>query len=419
MRDFDGKLKNLLEWLSTHSGPAFISPKITVKNDPDSGRGLYASDKISSLEEIVTVPHLLLLNFTTATAHVARFAGISLHEPFYGKISVPKTPNDQVTQIYQTFTMQGISKLLSFQFLGLYLVLERRRGENSFWKPFLDMLPDLEELDLAPFVWTLLQSPGHEDLTKYLPRSTRKHTDKVVQRFESDYAVVNAFLGQHLKKIDFLWAWMCINSRCLYMEMPQKNDPSDNFTLAPYVDFLNHLGNDECGIKIDTQGFHVLTSTSYTPGMELYFSYGPHSNEFLLCEYGFTLPHNRWNYLDISDYITPLLQPQHVAFLKEAGYYADYTINDLGISFRTEIALATLQEKDPSQSRKLRAFVDGISDGSVFQAKSQVLLKHILSKIVGDSDRKLAVELESPKMKALAVLYNDTKTMAETTMKSM
>lgn len=419
MKDFDAKLGTLLEWLSANTALSLVSGKITVKNTPDSGRGLYATGRIGSLEEIVNVPHLLLLNFTTALAHVSKFAGFGLSEPHYAKINVPKTLQDQITQIYLKLTLEGILALLSFQFLSAYIVLEKRRGINSFWKPFLDMLPELQELSLAPVVWTVLQSPGHEDLTKYLPRSTRKHTERVVKRFETDYSTVNAFLDLTLDKVEFLWAWMCINSRCLYMEMPQKKDSSDNFTLAPYVDFLNHLGNDECGIKIDTHGFHVLTSTAYTPGMELYFSYGPHSNEFLLCEYSFTIPQNRWNYIDVSDYITPLLRPQHVAFLKEAGYYADYTINDMGMSFRTEIALAALQESDPAQSRKLQAFVDGISDGTVYQLKSHVLLKHILTKIVGDCEKKLAIDTEDPRMKAISVLYSDTKAIAERTIEEI
>ncbi|KAM9886540.1 hypothetical protein OXX79_014123, partial [Metschnikowia pulcherrima] len=80
------------------------------------------------------------------------------------------------------------------------------------------------------------------------------------------------------------------------MEVPQAKDAVDNFTMAPYVDFLNHSSEDQCGIKIDALGFQVFTSTSYKPGDELYFSYGPHSNEFLLCEYGFTLGQNKWNY---------------------------------------------------------------------------------------------------------------------------
>ncbi|KAK8443258.1 hypothetical protein ACI3LY_003063 [Candidozyma auris] len=425
MRDFEARLNKLLTWINecvpTAGSAPFVSSRITVKNSPDSGRGLYAVDHIRASEKIVTIPHSLLLNYTTVMAHISKFAPFSLQEPYYGKVNVPSTPIDPVTEIYKTFSLDTLLRLSSFQLLGLYLVLEKRRGENSFWKPFLDMLPELDELSSAPIVWTILKHSEAEHLTRMLPRSTRKHTNDVVSRFENDYNRVSDFLGSatHISKEDFLWAWMCINSRCLYMEMPQKSDASDNFTLAPYVDFLNHSGNDECGIKIDAHGFHVLTSTPYKPDSELYFSYGPHSNEFLLCEYGFTLAYNKWNYVDISDLIMPLLRPQQVAFLKESGYYGDYTVNEQGASFRTEVALATLQENEPSASRKLKAFVDGVIDGLVYQSKSWRLLGQIMKKLIGDSDKKLASEFSSPEGRALATLYKDTKMIAEKTLKGL
>ncbi|PIS54136.1 hypothetical protein CJI97_003834 [Candidozyma auris] len=425
MRDFEARLNKLLTWINecvpTAGSAPFVSPRITVKNSPDSGRGLYAVDHIRASEKIVTIPHSLLLNYTTVVAHISKFAPFSLQEPYYGKVNVPSTPIDPVTEIYKTFSLDILLRLSSFQLLGLYLVLEKRRGENSFWKPFLDMLPELDELSSAPIVWTILKHSEAEHLTRMLPRSTRKHTNDVVSRFENDYNRVSDFLGSatHISKEDFLWAWMCINSRCLYMEMPQKSDASDNFTLAPYVDFLNHSGNDECGIKIDAHGFHVLTSTPYKPDSELYFSYGPHSNEFLLCEYGFTLAYNKWNYVDISDLIMPLLRPQQAAFLKESGYYGDYTVNKQGASFRTEVALATLQENEPSASRKLKAFVDGVIDGLVYQSKSWRLLGQIMKKLIGDSDKKLASEFSSPEGRALATLYKDTKMIAEKTLKGL
>ncbi|QRG37218.1 hypothetical protein FDK38_001588 [Candidozyma auris] len=425
MRDFEARLDKLLTWINecvpTAGSAPFVSPRITVKNSPDSGRGLYAVDHIRASEKIVTIPHSLLLNYTTVVAHISKFAPFSLQESYYGKVNVPSTPLDPVTEIYKTFSLDTLLRLSSFQLLGLYLVLEKRRGENSFWKPFLDMLPELDELSSAPIVWTILKHSEAEHLTRMLPRSTRKHTNDVVSRFENDYNRVSDFLGSatHISKEDFLWAWMCINSRCLYMEMPQKSDASDNFTLAPYVDFLNHSGNDECGIKIDAHGFHVLTSTPYKPDSELYFSYGPHSNEFLLCEYGFTLAYNKWNYVDISDLIMPLLRPQQVAFLKESGYYGDYTVNEQGASFRTEVALATLQENEPSASRKLKAFVDGVIDGSVYQSKSWRLLGQIMKKLIGDSDKKLASEFSSPEGRAIATLYKDTKMIAKKTLEGL
>lgn len=432
MKNYDGCIEALLEWInntgdetlrpSLHS---FISPKLVVKHTEGSGRGVYAHAAIGPNERLARIPPLFLLNFSSAIAHITKHnSSILLTEPCYHNLYVPPPVFDRVGEIYARLPLALLLELLSFQILSVYLLLERFRGKTSFWKPFIDMLPEVSELGLAPVVWKILEVENCDLLWKSLPRSARKHSESVVARFEKDYAVVTQKLPDAAKlfnRSDFLWAWMSINSRCLYMDIPQGKDDSDNFTMAPYVDFLNHLSTDQCGIKIDTLGFHVVTSCKYLPGEELYFSYGPHSNEFLLCEYGFSLGDNKWNYIDFTDFIVPLFRPGHVEFLKNSGYYGEYTVNSSGMSFRTEIALAVLQEETPDTSRKLRAFIDGISDGLVYAAKLKQLLHRILDKLNADCERKLAnhdkYELEtSRRMDAVLSLHRDIQHIAKSCM---
>lgn len=424
MENIDTKLKALTKWLGgntdQHEGGAFISPKISVKDAQNSGRGIYAESPISAREKLVRIPGSFLLNFSTAVAHITKFnPKVTLAEPHYLNVHVPSTPSDPVTELYSLWDLDTLLGLSSFQLLGMFLVLERKREKASFWKPFIDMLPSIEELALAPVVWRVLHVPQCDTLWRMLSRSAKKHSEAVLARFEKDWGVVSALDPRgYIDRASFLWAWMCINSRCLYMEIPQAKDSADNFTMAPYVDFLNHLNEDQCGIKIDSHGFHVLTSCSYRPGDELFFSYGPHSNEFLLCEYGFTLPQNKWNFIDITDFILPLLRPNHVAFLKEVGYYGDYTVSMEGMSFRTEIALATLQESEPHTSRKLKALVEGVSDGAVFEQKLKIMLRRILDKISADSRRKLESTQTydkdtTRKIQSMNVLHQNIVSIAE------
>lgn len=394
MKDWDTRIEALLAWIGARDeSKSFVSKKLAVKHTQSSGRGVYAAETIKPRENLVKIPPLHLLNSTTVIAHIAKHnLEISLAEPYYHSLYVPQPVKDEVGEIYSGLSVELLLELLGFQLISTYLILEKSRGASSFWKPFIDMLPDVLELSMAPIVWKILGCENCETLWKTLPRSARKHSEQVISRFEKDFETVKAKLPQlskFLDRSDFLWAWMCINSRCLYMDMPQAKDDTDNFTMAPYVDFLNHSSDDQCGIKIDTLGFHVVTSCSYESGCELYFSYGPHSNEFLLCEYGFALPENKWNFVDLTDYVVPLFRPKHADFLKKIGYYGEYTVNSSGMSFRTEIALAVLQEEEPEASRKLKAFVDGVSDGSVYSAKLKVLLDRILHKLVGDSERRL------------------------------
>lgn len=398
MLNVDERLEHLLAWAkstndqsSKAADAAFISLKLEVKHVEGVGRGIYAVDQIQKNERLVRIPYSFLLNFTTVVANIAKHnSSIQLSDPIFNNLHVPLPKMDAVGTLYSKLTYDALTALSSFQIVSFFLVLESQR-KDSYWRPFIDMLPEVNELGLSPLVWTTKADPDASKLSALLPRSARKHAESISARFEKDLEVVSLLLqGTDFFSVDrFLWAWMCINSRCLYLEMPLGKSTNDNFTMAPYVDFLNHLSDDQCGIKIDPSGFHVYTSTAYQPGAELFFSYGPHSNEFLLCEYGFVLEDNKWNYVDISEYIAPLLRPHHVDFLKEKGYYNDYTVNKDGMSFRTEIALATLQEADPKSSRRLNGLVDGLIHGAVYEERSSVLLKQILKKIALDSSRSI------------------------------
>ncbi|CAK7901362.1 ribosomal lysine N-methyltransferase 2 [[Candida] anglica] len=411
----DKRIENLLQWInntvdetyepSTHS---YISPKTIVKDDAEWGRGICATEPVRTKELIIRIPPSFLLNYTTVLKHICRHNDANnLEDPHYLKVYIPPTEvKDEFTKIYSFMNVEDLTNLSSFQLLSLYITFESQRQESSFWKPFLDMLPPISDFVSVPLTWHVLKVPQWEKLFDSLPESTRKHAEKTIQRFESDYETVCSLLKSKIEPntttttinddtslllpIDlFLWAWMCINSRCLYMDMPQKKNNSDNFTMSPYVDFLNHSCDDQCSLKIDSTGFQVFTGVSYKPGDQIFLSYGPHSNEFLLCEYGFMLNENKWNDLDVSSYILKALTAQQVSYLKENDYFGDYTINvDSGPSFRTEIALATMQEDQPSTSRKLQALVNGMTDGDAYELNSKILLDEIFKQVIKECEFK-------------------------------
>lgn len=418
MINVEERLQRLLLWAKSTSNQqskaadaAFVSLKLEVKHVVNAGRGIYAVSLIQRNERLVRLPYSYLLNFSTIVAHIAKYnPDWVLTSPIFHNLHASTPKFDAVGKYYATLSYDTLTALSSFQIVSLFLVLESQRTDSS-WKPFIDMLPEVDELGLCPLVWTVKKDPEAHQLMALLPRSARKHAESIIARFTKDMDVVMAMLQdtEFFSVERYLWVWMCINSRCFYLEMPLGKSASDNFTMAPNIDFLNHLCDDQCEIKIDSSGFHVYTSTAYKPGDQLFFSYGPHSNEFLLCEYGFVLDVNKWNYIDASDYITPLLRPQHTDFLKKKSYFNDYTVNKDGMSFRTEIALATLQETAPDSSRRLNGLVDGHIHGAVYEKRSKTLLALILKKIALDSIKKLAnTDLsDSPRREAIFQLHGD------------
>lgn len=102
----------------------------------------------------------------------------------------------------------------------------------------------------------------------------------------------------------FLWAWLCVNSRCVFLPLGL-SDHADNFTLAPMLDMANHTQDPalECKVRYAKDGGLELCAPSQEqrngadigsrglmPGDECFITYGPHSDDSLLSEYGFVLP---------------------------------------------------------------------------------------------------------------------------------
>ncbi|KAI5956333.1 hypothetical protein KGF54_000808 [Candida jiufengensis] len=400
MKDFDRKLQNLLKWIndddaengqktstiSTSSlNQSYVSPALKVKDVSGSGRGIYTTTSLNSNFKIIKVPHKYLLNFKTVLTHLSK----------YMNQQNSSIDDDEITKIYKAFTRDEILKLTSFQLLSLYITLEKQRGTNSFWKPFLDSLPSEEDFLYLPIYYP-------DDILKLLPYTTKQHASKVKSRFEKDYETVisllrsknvdNQVITKLIPKSKFLLSWLSINSRCLYMDLPTSHTPEDNFTLAPYIDFINHSDNEQCVMKIDPSGFHVSTTTNYKEDDQIFFNYGPHSNEFLLCEYGFIIPNNKWDDINISKQLIEKLSNLQIEFLKEQNYFDNYTFTSTGLSFRTEVCLAILQEKDPKESRKLRALINGNIDSEVYKRGSNQIMKSILNDIRQESNSKQYLE---------------------------
>ncbi|KAI5964335.1 uncharacterized protein KGF55_002277 [Candida pseudojiufengensis] len=400
MFNFESKLQNLIKWIdnkdclysqnaklsslnpssaTNSSNQSYISSNLVVKDVEGSGRGIYTNATLTSDTKIIRVPHKYLLNFKTVLSALSR----------YLKNTSVDTGDDEITKVYKLFTLEEFSKLTSFQLLSFYITLEKKRGFSSFWKPFLDTLASEDDFKFMPLYFS-------DNVFGLLPKTTKKHATIVKTRFERDYELVkNLLLSKNLDKqtvenllpkSEFLLSWLNINSRCLYMTLPTSHTTEDNFTLAPYIDFINHSDDDQCHMKIDSLGFHVTTSTKYEVGDQIFFNYGPHSNELLLCEYGFIIPHNKWDDLNISEQLISKMSNSQIDFLKDQDYFDNYTLNSEGLSFRTEVCLATLQEPMPGESRKLRALINGIIDNESYRKGNTILIKSILNEIIHESN---------------------------------
>lgn len=383
-------LQKFTQWINHPQ--CTISPKLEIKSHPLEGNSVYAVQNIVFGERLLNIPHSLLLNYVTILKHLEIFAKEDfpiLQEIKVPHILVPPVVKDKVTDLYEKLRYEDILSLTSFQLVSLYIVTESLREENSFWEPFLKVLPSVSAFSEIPFTW-LFNQESEEFFS--LPESTKKHAKRQYEKFNRDFEKVSSLMPI-ISKDKFLWAWLCCNTRCLYMELDPalEQESEDSFTMAPYVDFLNHSPDEHCTVKIKPQGFQVYSGSKYSAGDQIYLRYGPHSNEFLGLEYGFTLPDNPWNSYDISPYVEKLLKPYHKSYLEREGYLGSYVVGE-EMSFRIEVALACAQESEKSivaGCPKLKSFINGYSDGGNYREKRRIMLQEILDEIIVSCEDKI------------------------------
>ncbi|AGO13761.1 AaceriAGL108Cp [[Ashbya] aceris (nom. inval.)] len=404
----DTAVVKLLDWLRT-SDLTFISEKIEIVQDAASGRGVrLKTSEINCNEEIIGIPSEFQLNFHSVLHHLSQFnrtlivPGVTVAEADgYADAEDPRT------LAYGLLDTETVLQLSSFQLLALYIlaewVLVRTWGceTQSFWQPFFDIFPTRDDLRAIPAYYSLQSVSTSKDLLPLLSAASSSHCKRICQLAQGDWARIcgileqwNALFGDkntiplEEQFEHFLHIYFIINSRCLYTPVPLKDNRDDNFTMVPYVDFLNHTTtvSEHCYPKVESVrklyggvGRFSIRCGSHAyrvPMEEIFLNYGAHSNDFLLNEYGFTVDENEWDYIDVTEIVESMIQkPEHVNFLREHDYYGDYTIAFDSVSFRVLVALALVATNDYERVTK---YMMGYITDEYFGSKYSDLLVEVL-----------------------------------------
>ena len=193
------------------------------------------------------------------------------------------------------------------------------------------------------------RSPG-------LPHPGILHQQK--RKLQADWQKVKALLLQTDEET-YTYFWLIVNTRSFYYVRPgiKIKPPRDNcMALCPFIDYFNHA-DQGCIVDFNDEGFFVTSDRAYEPGEEIFTSYGGHSNDFLMMEYGFVLDENKWDSLLLDDLILPHLNTKTIRDrLLDAGYLGfvfkfvpynrpstdfqrNYNLSTSGICFRTQVAI--------------------------------------------------------------------------------
>lgn len=115
--------------------------------------------------------------------------------------------------------------------------------------------------------------------------------------------------------------------------------------LQPVADLFNHAPTGWCAGAFDEAAFTITTTADHAEGQELFIKYGSHGNDFLLVEYGFTLPPplNPWDETCLDPYLCPaLIAAGQRTRLEEAGFWGKYMLDRETACYRTHVALRAL-----------------------------------------------------------------------------
>ena len=154
--------------------------------------------------------------------------------------------------------------------------------------------------------------------------------------------------------------------------------------LNPFADYFNH-SSQGCTVTFTDLGYTITTHKAIKKGEEVYISYGNHSNDFLLAEYGFIMDDNQWDEITLDDYILPKLDDKQKEHLKEARVLGKYVLDKEMVCHRTQIALRMLI----LPLGKWNRFVNGNDDGEKDQPAIDEYLKGILDEYRQDVNDKL------------------------------
>ncbi|KAI7825558.1 hypothetical protein BX661DRAFT_39713 [Kickxella alabastrina] len=286
--------------------------------------------------------------------------------------------------------------LSEHQSLVYWLCGEAGRRAASEWASYIGSLPrDFGSVPLyalsgeGPSSSVAAGSPEARWVAAHLPRPMRLRLAAQQARLFADWSATAAFLaaaglaplrGWRL----YVWAWLAVNTRCIHLGAAAASQTSagtaqgrpaasgagagaDTMALAPVLDFLNHSETADVETHFDqrTGHFVIRTQRAFARGQEVFISYGPHDNRFMLLEYGFVLARNPFQVLELDDAVSAwvaaaearllaarpaaaLMRPDGlrrlVDTLRQHGLWGDFTISldDLEPSYRLQAALRLL-----------------------------------------------------------------------------
>jgi len=189
----------------------------------------------------------------------------------------------------------------------------------------------------------------------------------------------------------YVYNWLLVNTRTFYFTsplifLPKPINRDDCMALNPFADYFNHSSSPSASASFSSTGYVISASFPIEQGDEIYISYGNHSNDFLLAEYGFILDTNQWDEVSLDEWLLERFDEKQQEVLREAGFKGKYALDAEGVCYRTKIAVRLLC----MPLNKWRRMVSvGLEDGDRYQSEVDEILMKVFQTFAKDAYRKI------------------------------
>ncbi|CAH9104933.1 unnamed protein product [Cuscuta epithymum] len=269
---------DLVKWIRREGG--FVHPSLRIANLEKNGLGLVVSEDIPKGSGLISLPENLPLQF-----------GLVESDTTIAKLA------------------QQIPEELWAMKLGLKLLQERAR-KGSFWWPYISNLPetygvpiffpgeDIKNLQYAPLLYQVNKRCRFLLEFERIVKQELGHVKQDNHPFED----------QHVDSSALGWAMSAVSSRAfrLYGGKCLDGTHKDVPMMLPLIDMCNHSFSPNAEIVQEHEAgdgkmlVKVIAAENIKQGDELELNYGCLNNDLFLLDYGFVIPSNPYDCIELK-----------------------------------------------------------------------------------------------------------------------
>ena len=259
--------------------PAAVEPGPVASGDGGTIRGMVAVRAIAAGEVVLRVP--LARCVTEAAARAA------LPELFAGAAD----DDDDVDP------PAGVARE---DVLACFLLAERAKGAASAWAECIAALPARYDGLVA---WSAAEAAALPPDWRGFHADLRQRHLAALARLRAQLPAASA-LRAHLTEAGWTWAAAALHSRSMDLPDTRPGGAGRLVVLAPGADLFNHALDVAAGrshrLAADGAAVEVVATRAYAAGEEVCISYGKKPSSRLLIGYGFVLPENPHDRVEVA-----------------------------------------------------------------------------------------------------------------------